>query len=123
MSPAARQQRQTAALKTGIYSAVSAPRLRQRRLRRKVRSLRAAFPHLATAPDLILQRFAEVDLVAATVFVHLIDGEVETEDGAPRRLLSEYRALIRELARLGETLGITGKPPEVDPLKLLLGEP
>jgi len=120
LSRAQVQQRQQAAVKHGAYATPSALRLRQRKLRRRVRSLKAQFPVLASAPDHLVQRYAEVDLIAANVFAALIDNDVVTRDGEPKRLLSEYRLLLAELRSVAGALGILS-PADVDPLSTLLG--
>jgi len=120
LTPAARQQRSEASRKHGAYATASASRLRQRRTRRKVRTLKSQFPHLATAPDHLLQRYAEVDLICAKVFAALVDDDVTTVAGEPRKLLGEYRLLQAELRTLAEALGML-KPAGSDPLSDLLG--
>lgn len=111
------------AVKHGLYSPVSAPRQRQRRLRQRVRALRRKYPHLESAPDHLVQRYCELDTIAAKCFLLLADDDVLTEDGEPKRLLTEYRRLTEALGRLAERLGIVQKlAAEPDPISTLFGK-
>jgi len=114
MSPAARRQRQEAPVTHGAYATVSASRLRQRKLRRKVAMLKRQFPVLANKPDHLIQRYAEIDLIAAKVFAALVDDDVVGDTGEPRRLLNEHRLYLAELRALAASLGmLDDKEPDL----------
>jgi hypothetical protein len=120
LSPAERHQRQQAAVKHGLYATTSAARLRQRRLRNKVTRLRRDYPALVDKPRHLVARYCEVETLTASIWNALFEQGPVSNDGEPRRLLSEYRLLLAELRSLADTLGITA-PVERNPLVDLLG--
>lgn len=119
LSESALAQRGRARLAHGLYaSGAEAARLRRRRLRARVRSLKSQFPALATAPDHLVVRYAEIDTLVGAVWVTLSEQGPVNEAGEPRRLVTEYRRLLIQLRDLAEVLGILNK---ADPLESLLG--
>src|SRR5688500_2361220 len=88
LSRPAKEQRERAAVKTGIDATTSAAKLRQRKLRNKVLRLRREFPRLANGPRHLLLRYCEVDTLAAAVWVALQGQGPVNDAGEPRRLLS-----------------------------------
>jgi hypothetical protein len=83
--------------------------------------LRAQFPILASAPDHLVLRYAELDALAAVLWNSLIEQGPVNSDGEPKRLITEYRRLLMELRSLAGTLGILNSD-EPDAIAALLGE-
>ncbi len=109
ISPAQRQQRQLAAVKTGLY--VKAPaglRLRSRRVRRLVSKMRAVMPWLDDSDLPACRAWAEFEILGATAFADLIERGMTNDNGDPRRLLGEFRQLRQ--AQLGYERGLGMTP-------------
>lgn len=119
MTPAAQRQREQANVSHGLYATRSAATQRARKLRHRVAKLRREFPQLADKPRHLILRYAEVDFLAAAVWIALQEQGPTNEAGEPRRLLSEYRLLLDQLRSLADALGML-TPSDADPLSRLL---
>jgi len=120
LSPPQQRQRELAAVKHGVYATGTAVRLRHRRIRGRVRQLRKEHPALADKPQHLILRYAEVDALAAMIWIDLQENGPVNAEGEPRRLVNEYRLLLAELRSLAGTLGLLAAA-ESDPLASLLG--
>jgi hypothetical protein len=120
LSPAARKQRQTAALKHGAYATTHGVQLRNRRLRGHVTRLVKANPALADKPRNLIRRYVELDTLAAIVFNEVYESGPLNADGEPKRLLGDYLRIMGELRALGAVLGLLS-PGEDDVLSILNG--
>lgn len=109
LTPAESRQRRLAPIKTGVYAtSPDALKLRYRKVRRLVRKMKAAMPWLDPADEPAARAWAEMEILAAGMFVELTANGVLTAAGEPRRLLSEYRQ-IRQ-AQLGFWRELGGTP-------------
>src|SRR5688500_1501924 len=90
ITPAVRRQRSEAAVKHGLYATRTAATRRARRLRHRVARLKRDYPQLAGQPRHLIQRYAEVDYLAAELWTTLEEQGAINKDGEPKRLLSEY---------------------------------
>jgi hypothetical protein len=118
LTAAQQRQRETAAVKHGVYATKTAARQRQRRLRDRVRRLRQEFPALADKPRSLILRYAEVEVLVAALWIDVQERGVSGPDGELRRVVTEYRHLNAEMSRLARTLGILVEPDD-DPLAAL----
>lgn len=108
LTPAMRKQRQLAAVKTGFY--VKAPNgkvFRDRRVRRLVRKMQVAMPWLDDADLAATRGWAELEILGAYAFAHLIQQGVTNEAGEPRRLLNDYRMIRQTQLAYAKALGMT----------------
>src|SRR5688572_22355204 len=97
MSAAAVASRRMANVKHGAYAATTATRLRQRRLRDRVRRLRKEFPQLEAASRTLILRYAELEVLSAALWNHAFEQGPVGDDGHVRRAVIEYRHLAVEL--------------------------
>src|SRR2546422_7307111 len=108
MTPAERQQRQLAPIKTGLYvRATSGQRLRDRKVGRLVHKLQVVMPWLATADEPACRAWAQLEVLATLAFAELRTNGLTTPRGEPRRMLDEYRKLRTAQLRYQHALGMT----------------
>jgi hypothetical protein len=108
MSPDARNQRQQAAIRTGMYvKARSGLRLRYRKVRRLVRKMHVAMPWLSEVDLPAARAWAELEILASNAFADLYMNGVTSKTGEPRRLLSELRQLRTAQLAYERDLGMT----------------
>lgn len=97
-----------ATARTGLYSkSQSALRVRSERVRRVVAAMERQCPWLTPADRPAMRGWAELEVLSASVFAHLLILGVINGQGEPRRLLGEHRQL--KLAQLAyeRELGLT----------------
>lgn len=103
-----RRPRNVVTVKTGLY--IKSPNgraLRDRSVQRLVRKMMKFMPWLQPSDYPAMRAFAELEILASTVFAELKRNGILSKDGEGRRLLNDYRALrLAQLAHQKE-LGMT----------------
>jgi hypothetical protein len=102
------QQRRLAPLKHGAYSeSTDALRLRARRVRYLCRRVKKVMPWLSPADEPTLRAWAELEIIGSAIFMDLAVKGWATDNGQPRRLLTEYRLLRQTQLLYERELGMT----------------
>jgi hypothetical protein len=108
LTPAQREQRALAAVKSGLYvRSENGRRVRDRKVRRLTQKMRHCMSWLAPSDDPACRAWAELEILASTVFADLVSNGHTTAAGDPRRLLSEYRGLRGLQLAYEKELGMT----------------
>ena len=93
---------------TGLYVRASAGlRLRDKKVERLARKVRAALPWLEPADFPAVRAWAEFEYLAGQVYAMLRVGSVVNAAGEGKRLLDDYRKLRLAQAVLSRELGMT----------------
>jgi hypothetical protein len=108
VTPAMRRQRQLAPLKTGLYvKAENGLKLRSRRVRRLVQKMQATMPWLVPSDLPACRAWAELEILGSRAFAELDRNGVVNDEGEPRRLLADLRALRQVQLAYERDLGMT----------------
>ncbi len=109
LTPAQRRQRQTAALKGGIYAkAPNGQRIRDRRVQRLTRKLIRLCQWIDPVSDMPLARaWSEAEYIGTWAFASLAREGVLAPDGTPRRAFDTWRQARQLQAALGRELGLS----------------
>lgn len=102
------RQRREAPLRSSVYAkSDDVLRLRYRRVRRLVRKVRQQMPWLDPADEPAMRAWAELEILAAGMFLDLTNAGFLSESGEPRRLLTEYRQYRHAQLAYERELGMT----------------
>jgi hypothetical protein len=94
--------------RTGLYVRASAGlKLRDKKVERLARKVRAVLPWLEPSDFPAVRAWAELEYLAGQVYAALRVGSVINAKGEARRLLDDYRKLRQTQAMLSRELGMT----------------
>jgi hypothetical protein len=94
----------------GLYvKAKNGLRLRDQRVRRLLRRLKAAMPWLEPADEPVARAWCELEVLSQRCYADLRDRGLLNAEGEARRLLDDYRKLRNTQLSLASALGMTIK--------------